>query len=159
MKKDAGSFLQWLCGPEGGGSTKRPWHVLEFAKSLDNSEGSIFWRIVTEEWSGFDLIPHAEFEKQFTRFSSTAPGIGGSEPLRLFRGQDAADPVGLSWTSSHAVAKTFAQGHRGILNKEPVLLKFVAHASEVAFKCDDRDEYEYVLLSRPALFRLSGAAG
>ena len=156
--KSVDEFLDWLNGPKGGGSTDRPWHVLEFAQRLGNSDGAIFWRIVAEEWSGFDLIPHAEFEKQFTRFSATAPGSSGTDPITLFRGQDENALVGLSWTSCPSVAASFARGHRGMLNKAPVVLETTADSAQIAFACDDRDEREYVLLYRPDDYWLAGAS-
>lgn len=157
MMEKVDTFLDWLYGPEAGGSTARPWHVLEYSQRLGDSEGAIFWRIVTEAWSGFDLIPHAEFEKQFLRFSATAPGSSGAYPITLFRGQDANALVGLSWTSCPSVAAGFARGHRGQWNKAPVVLETTAESSKIAFECDDRDEREYVLLARPNDYWLAGA--
>lgn len=154
--KSVDDFLKWLCGPNAGGSTVRPWHVLEFAQQLGDSEGAVFWRIVTEEWSGFDLIPHAEYEKQFTRFSATAPGSANTDSVSLFRGQDADAPVGLSWTSCPNVAAGFARGHRGMRNKAPVVLETIVDCAQIAFECDDRSEHEYVLLARPDEYWLAG---
>jgi hypothetical protein len=152
MTNKAGIFLTWLYGPEGGGSTVRPFHVLDFARYLENVEGSVFWNVVTEVWDTFDLIPHSEFEHEFIRFQETAPGCNGSTQLRLHRGQDADAPIGLSWTSSADVAADFARGHRGISYKDPTVLTILVHAKQVAFQCNDREEQEYVLLRIPNTF-------
>jgi hypothetical protein len=156
--RNANQFLKWLYGPEGGGSHIRPQHVLRFVTDIPNEAGETFWQVITETWSDFDLIPHAEFEIQFARFSATAPGVGDSQRLCLFRGQDAGAPIGLSWTSCAEVAARFAHGHRGMFNKEPVILKILAEPRDIAFTCDDREESEFVLLSRPALYQVVGAA-
>jgi len=116
-----------------------------------------FWAILKEEWSGLDLIPHAEFEAQFSRFADTAPGLENMTPARLYRGQDSGAPIGLSWTASVSVAESFARGHRGIANKDPVILETIADPKQIAFECSDRDENEYVLLSRPTSYFLAGA--
>lgn len=35
-------FLKWLWGPYAGGSTERPWHVLEWSRLLGDSMGKTF---------------------------------------------------------------------------------------------------------------------
>ena len=145
-------FLDVLYGPKGGGSTERPRRVLEFASLLDDSESRTFWAVVVETWSTFDLIPHAEFEAEFKRFGGSAPGIIGEKPLRLYRGQSAAAPVGLSWTSCFDTATRFACGHRGLINMNPVILKIITDPKIVAFECNDRGESEFVMLTRPTAF-------
>ena len=55
---DPKSFLQSLCGPNGGSSEMRPHKVVEWARRLGDGEGLAFWEVVIGSWSGFDLIPH-----------------------------------------------------------------------------------------------------
>jgi hypothetical protein len=142
-------FLDWLFGPQGGSSDKRPWHVLDWARSLSDQEGSAFWAVIEGSWDMFDLIPHTEFSAQFTRFSGTAPGSSLTKPVRLYRGQDASDTLGLSWTTSLKSAAGFARGHRGLYNTDPVVFTHIVTPDRVAFTCDERGEQEYVLLSIP----------
>ena len=124
-------FIDWLFGPQGGGSEKRPWHVLEWARALSNDEGPAFWGVIRGSWAMFDLIPHAEFAAQFFRFSDTAPGGSLTEPTRLYRGQDTSAPLGLSWTTNLQSASGFARGHRGFYNPSPVIFSSIARPGEV----------------------------
>lgn len=147
--RQAEEFLDWLYGPEGGGSDARPHLVLEWVeRHLGDDDGPLFWEVVTKSWSSFDLIPHEDFEGLFARFVDSAPKC---EPTRMtvFRGQNAGAPLGLSWTLDRKVAEEFARGHRGIRNRHPVVLERVVTRDQVAFVCDDREEKEIVLLAVP----------
>jgi hypothetical protein len=143
-------FIDWLFGPQGGGSEKRPWRVLEWARALSNDEGPAFWGVIRGSWAMFDLIPHAEFAAQFFRYSDTAPGGSLTEPTRLYRGQDTSAPLGLSWTTNLQSASGFARGHRGFYNPSPVIFSHIARPGEVAFTCEEREEKEHVLFSIPS---------
>ena len=151
MTSKAARFCESLLRP-GVGSTDRPALVLAFAEGLADAEGATFWAVMKEEWGSFDLIPHEAFEVQFTRFADTAPGSTALDGIRLFRGQDGDAPAGLSWTSCATTAAGFARGHRGLWNKDPVILECYVSPSLVAFECHDRNESEYVLLNRPDLW-------
>lgn len=145
----AEQFLDWLNGPGGGGSTERPHHVVDFAQSLDDDEGDVFWKVIMDAWSGFDLIPHEEFQFFFEHFDPDHPPRGAPRFLTVYRGQDLDEPVGLSWTTDRAVAESFARGHRGIRHENPVVIEAKVHTCMVAFTCDDRGESEVVLNADP----------
>lgn len=149
MMDNTDEFIEWLYGVQGGGSEQRPHHVLSWAENLEDHEGVDFWRVMIEFWSGFDLIPHHEFSRLFLRFADTAPGYNGGQQVVVFRGQDEFTPLGVSWTESRDVAEGFARGHRGILNRYPIICQFTATEREIAFTCDDRDEAEIVLFVPP----------
>lgn len=149
-------FLDWLYGIHAGGSEKRPWHVLEWSKRLLDSQGEIFWRVVRKTWSGFDRIPHSEFQEQFARFRDSAEKVefpADTEPknglLFIMRGQSLFSPLGLSWTTCEKTAESFAHGHRGV--KNPLAGVWVHRVTEpdIAFTSNDREEHEIVLFEIP----------
>lgn len=142
-------FIRWLNGPSGGGSTSRPWKVVGWAEDLRDDEGPLFWEVVTEVWSGFDRIPHEEFDRLFARFASSIPPCDVPETLTVYRGQDSEVEKGLSWTLSRETAQEFARGHRGIMNKYPLVHEMEVNREHVAFVCNDRDEQEIVLKEIP----------
>ncbi len=150
MVADPDTFLNHLFGPEGGGSTQRPWVVLDWCATLADGDGTAFWQVILEAWTSFDSIPHAEFEAQFARFASAAPPKPGPQKrVTVYRGQERSAPMGLSWTLSWDVAEGFARGHRHLFNPDPVVLALDVLRSEAAYFANDREEQEVVLLSIP----------
>ncbi len=132
-----------------GGSTERPWITLEWAARLEWTEGKVFWEAMNEAWPSFDLIPHKEFVKAFRQFKAFAPREGIPPRVTVYRGQSKNSPLGLSWTTSRAVAESFAHGHRGIRNPYPVVYSLEVTRKQIAFLCDDREESEVVLFNIP----------
>jgi hypothetical protein len=141
-------------------STSRPYEFLSLWEAgYFCFKTELLAKSLYREWSGFDRIPHKEFEEllndseldrdDFLSHLSTAdrafydalPDKG----IALYRGQDADGEVGLSWTTDRRVADGFAQGHRGISNPRPVVLKTIIPKSLIAFVCTDRNESEVVL--------------
>lgn len=136
-----------------GNSTERPWIALEWAARLEWTAGELFWEVIREAWPLFDLIPHKEFEKAFRCFKSFAPREGIPPRVTVYRGQSKNYPLGLSWTTSRAVAESFARGHRGIKPPDPVIYSVEVTKKQIAFLCDDREESEVVLFSIPRACR------
>lgn len=132
-----------------GNSTERPWIVLGWASRLEWTKGKIFWEVMNEAWPSFDLIPHKEFEKVFRRFKLYAPREGIPPRVTVYRGQSKNSPLGLSWTTSRAVAESFARGHRGLKNPNPVVYSLEVTRIQIAFLCNDREESEVVLFNIP----------
>jgi hypothetical protein len=132
-----------------GSSTERPWIALEWASRLEWTDGDVFWEVMNEAWSSFDLIPHKEFVKAFRQFKAFAPREGIPPRVTVYRGQSKNSPLGLSWTTSRAVAESFAHGHRGIRNPYSVVYSLEVTRKQIAFLCDDREESEVVLFNIP----------
>lgn len=151
---DSVAFLDHLFGPQGGNSTSRAHKVVAWARSLGDVDGKAFWEVMVEAWLTFDLIPHKEFVRLFKRFATSAPSVDLPESMTVYRGQSADAPKGLSWTLNRAVAESFARGHRGILNRNPVVLELEVTRDQVAMFINDRDEDEVVLKSIPARVRV-----
>lgn len=132
-----------------GGSAARPNFILDWIQEV--GAGEAFWPIVSRAWSGFDRIPHEEFAEWFHVFRRWRPKVEGlPRRMKVYRGQDASAPMGLSWTRSRKVAEEFARGHRLYFNPNPVVHELVITPGKVAFLCDDRDEEEVVLRAIPA---------
>lgn len=143
------AFVDWLYGPECGGSTARPWAVLIWAARLEWKEGRTFWAVIRETWPLFDRIPHRDFQRAFRYFKPFAPRDGLPERLTVYRGQAKTAPLGLSWTTSRTVAKSFARGHRGLSSPEPAIYSLKVTARQIAFLSNDREEREVVLFNVP----------
>jgi hypothetical protein len=60
-------------------------------------------------------------------------------------------------TLARRVAKSFARGHRGLFNPNPIVLQTVVPKTDIAFVHTERDEAEIVLFATPQL-RKTGAA-
>jgi hypothetical protein len=141
-------------------------HVLaewfdELGDENDSELGPVFWRLVEQEWSGFDAIDHDHYEYLFERFrpywQEPKCDFYRSLPDRFvaYRGSDNRSPPGLSWTLSRKVARSFARGHRGIRNNDPVLLGAIFDRREVALAFGDRSESEVVLFHPPSEYVLA----
>lgn len=139
-----------LCGPEIC-SSKRPYALIDWAKSLDFEQGSDFWRVVAEIWPSCDAIPHSSFEELFGYFLDYAPECNLPPRITIYRGQDADTPLGLAWTTNREVAEGFAFGHRGKNNPKPTIFSIEVRREAVAFVATDREEDEIVLLSIPTV--------
>ena len=125
------------------------------------SAGAAFWRWAAGEWSGFDAIDHELYPAAFRRWRGAwSPDCMAPEAraafdalsphsIRAFRGQDAIGALGLSWTLNRTVAQQFAHGHRGLLNRTPLVLERVLEKNAIAFAVADRDDAEIVLFAAP----------
>ena len=142
-------FLKWLHGPSGGSSTRRPAIVADFADTLEDNQGELFWAVVSIEWSTFDAIDHDKYFEHFQRFANTAPAQQVSydqNEITIYRGQNLADWLGLAWTTEWEVARGFARGHRNVRVPEPAIYRAICPMSLVAFFNDERHESEVVIL-------------
>lgn len=124
----------------------------------------IFWPALHSAWSGFDLIPHRQFARVFKDYKDSwsenhlAPEDASTykalpDNITVFRGQDATAKVGLSWTLDRKVAEEFARGHRGIFNRNPVVIEAVVSKADIAGVYGERGESEIVLFSATAAKR------
>lgn len=143
-------------------STDRPWIV------LDIDDGPLFWQLIFEEWCGFDLIPHREFEEAFERFRDDHPGQhiirseydSGewfdelSDTFEIHRGACATRIDGLSWTTNYGVAERFSRGYRIWESDQPTVLTATIAKGEVAFATNERGEFEIVPFSIPDVPKL-----
>jgi hypothetical protein len=139
-------------------SRQRPGLFLFWAKDMIyvyriQQAAPVVWADLVREWSGFDLIDHAAFERLLKRIKSRRPPAIEAElpsgPVEVYRGQSALSPVGLSWTLDRSVAEGFARGHRGLRVPEPVVLTRVVTRDEMAFYTNDREESEVVTFRPP----------
>ncbi len=130
-------------------SVERGSEVLRWASALPLKEeaAEVFWRVMMEYWSSFDLIDHTAFAVMFARFRAWHKASNHSGKIVVFRGQDDGAQPGLSWTRRKRVAEGFARGHRGIRNANPVVIRGVITRSCVAFEIDERNEAEIVAFS------------
>lgn len=126
------------------------WIISNTRHNIPNDVlGPIFWKMLREQWSGFDRIDHYSYSRVFTRFRpywSPQPEWSRlPERLEVWRGGD-RDSVrnGLSCTLERSVAENFAEGYR-VPNKYPTLLRAEIDRSEVALVDDSREEHEVVL--------------
>lgn len=128
---------------------------------MEAALGREFWRVVRAEWSGFDRIPHFEYQLLFNRFrpywtmdswepETMASYAGLPERVIAFRGQSANNEVGLSFTTDFSVAKSFAEGHRGIAVSNPIVLEVEVNKTDIAFIATDRSEGELILFHPPS---------
>ena len=134
----ASAAQEYLRAAVEGGSAARPLAFLAlhrnvFPRSTEQA-GAEFWRWVANEWSGFDAIPHATFQRQFSKWrlhwdASHMPvaerRLFESLPRNttIYRGQRSLRKPGLSWTLDRTVAEGFARGHRGMAHPHPLCLK------------------------------------
>lgn len=116
---------------------------------------------LVSEWTSFDWIPHEEFQPMFEwllhadvsfptylpadcrQFFDALPQV-----VTAYRGQDAADRTGLSWTTDRRAAEFFARGSRHY-NANPVVLTATLSKNDIAFVSTQRDESELVLWIAP----------
>jgi hypothetical protein len=163
---DVGSIRNYLsrwCN-----STQRPHAFLDLVAAMLDPADPTFWRLLTEHWSGFDVIPHAAYAAAFRlRRAAWLPACMGSAAsvsydqlppiVVLYRGQSLETVVGLSWSLSHEVAAGFAKGHRGIPVPSPAVFTTRVRKSSIAFICTERSEAEAVLFRPPRGIHLADA--
>ncbi|WP_144259500.1 hypothetical protein [Methylocystis sp. ATCC 49242] len=138
------------------GSAQRPHEFLAVCSEFD-SRPRFVWEHFHYFWNSFDAIPHYKFAKLLRSIRSDwrADHIDDlkdrdfydelPEEIIAFRGQDRCAPLGLSWTVDKEVAETFAQGHRGIRNKSPIIIAAHIKKKNVAGAYVSRFETELVL--------------
>lgn len=152
----ASSYMVRFCS-----STDRPQVFLELLPLLfSGSADARFWIWLAEKWTHFDLIPHNQFQAAFRQhrnawspeFMSPADRAEYDalpERFPAFRGQDKEKPVGLAWTLDRNVAQVFAEGHRGLLNPQPIVIEAMLLKTNVALLLTGRKEAEIVLFAPP----------
>lgn len=131
-------------------STDRGDAVLEWARTLPwtSDAAEVFWHVIEEEWSSFDLIDHDGFADVFQYFMEwRAPRAAGIQ-LTVYRGQNATSPFGVSWTTDESIADGFARGHRGIMNQQPIVICGIVKSEYIAHEENNRGEAE-VIVFRP----------
>jgi hypothetical protein len=130
------------------GSRERGRYFIELAEYMN---GEQFWRILHNEWSGFDAIDHFVMEQLLTSFASDweADYLGAEDRafydslpqiVTVYRGQNALSPIGLSWTTNFDIAKSFALGHRGYNCPNPIIIKASVAKQNIAGAYTDREE-------------------
>lgn len=166
-----------------GSSTDRPWLFLEMYSQeeieakVDKLPGGYYvlsdelWFVLFDEWSGFDLIPHDDFQNYFDEMRGCHPGIPCKldtdshrwfetlpDQITIYRGQCSSKPVGLAWTTDRDIAAGFAKGHRGMKFSHPIIYQTTVQKSEVAIATNDRQEFEIVPFEIPSRVELIKAA-
>ena len=140
-------------------STSRPYTFLDIALSGCIDPPDAFWKCIMEYWNGFDALPHGQYQKLFRWYRDYwSPDFMGGEarsfydglPERLlvYRGHDRSRIHGLSFTVDMDMAKSFARGHRGLWNSDPVImtrrikkmtsLSFVLTGTKANWFCGER---------------------
>jgi hypothetical protein len=118
----------------------RPWRYLQLFVSgwPTFRDPAVAARVLVEQWSDFQDIPHALFvDLVFPHLSPEALRSAMNAEARMFlddlpdpflawRGQDEGMPPGLSWATDPGTAEVFARGHRGMENPRPAVYR---HAS------------------------------
>lgn len=138
--------------------------VLRHGYDRDDDLAPLFWKLVEQEWSGFDIIDHEAYCMLFARFRPWwRPPQAVSyrslpEQFVVWRGVwRSGREWGLSWTLDRAVAEGFARGHRWMRNPNPIVVKAVINHDQVALALDDRRESELVLFAPPPKEEISHA--
>jgi hypothetical protein len=145
----------------------------------------IFWDMVVYGWSGFQNIPNERFQQRFEEYRKDwQPGImdqrnrtdvlppkdpmvSGTraaydllpDRVQVYRGQGAAQPIGLSWALEPELAAMCAHYYRQrihpggagedsrcLFNRDPIILTRTVDKNEIAFLSE---ETEAVLFSAP----------
>lgn len=147
-------FLQYC------GSAARPRKFLDLIVGIDEEWPELFWVALHRAWPSFDAIPHSDFAEMFQHLrrdwcleymAAADRAFYGNLPDRFtaYPGQCASKPLGLSWTLDRRVAYDFARGHRGILNKHPVVVAARIRKTQIAGAYVDRCEAEVVTFKPP----------
>jgi hypothetical protein len=125
------------------GSHQRPHVFLDDIAERFAGRPEIIWRVLHDEWNGFDAIPHARFTRLFSRihehwrveymnaddreFYASLP-----ERFTVYRGQESFMRTGLSWTLDWDIAAKFSHGLRGPTNISPAIVIAEAYKRHVA---------------------------
>jgi len=154
-KIDAPDFLisasNWLSNSFQ--ATERSDAFLRLAAELNDQQ---FWMLFHACWTTFEKIDELRFEdelnkrrdsweKSYLRADDQKFYDSLPREVKIYRGQDADDLVGLSWTTSRDVAVSFAVGHRGILNARPFLIEVIIVKNDIAGAYTDRNQSEIVI--------------
>jgi hypothetical protein len=122
------------------------WH---FARVI--ARRPLFWKVVADEWCGFDRIDHSSFAILFKRFRPYWQPSG--DPFFIaYRASGQIELVkpGLSWTLDRRVAAGSAIGHRWIHNR-PTEVVTATLSRTVALVSTERKESELMLFELPGL--------
>lgn len=126
---------------------------LKLAPSLTASQ---FWRLFHTSWIAFEKIDHINLEEYLSKrrdsweksylepadakFYDSLP-----REVTIFRGQDADDLVGLSWTTDKDIAIHFAKGHQDNLNARPFLIQAIIAKADIAGAYTNRGQCEILI--------------
>ncbi len=129
-------------------SQDRPHIVADHFETDD--DGAYFWATLEAEWSGFDVIPYYRYGTLFHFFQDAwkmSDAVAAlHDTFTVYRGQRSAEAEqGFSWTLDRAVAQSFADGHRGSVYPDAVVLEREVRRCDVAMYLTDREESEAVL--------------
>ena len=128
-------------------------------------------RVLVEQWSDFEDIPHALFVDLVFPHLSPEPLRGAMnaearmflddlpDPFLAWRGQDEGMPPGLSWATDPGTAEVFARGHRGMENPRPAVYRARIAKADVSFACADHSEREVILRRPPAEWMMTMTPG
>jgi hypothetical protein len=126
---------------------------LKLAPSLTDAQ---FWQLFHTSWITFEKIDHIKLEEYLSKrrdswvksyLQAQDQTFYDSLPreITIYRGQDADDLVGLSWTTSRDVAISCAKGHSGILNARPFLIEAIVAKIDIAGAYTARNQSEIVI--------------
>ena len=152
-------YLYWLSSEEVAHSILEAfWTMMHPA--------DMFWRVVLEQWPRCDcawyntpglrsLFQHYKRKaggdvRQFMDDEDKAFFDSLPELVTVYRGANVDRLKGLSWTTEHKVAATFARGHRGMKNAKPVIAHARVRKSSIFFVNTGRNESEVVCNPRRA---------
>jgi hypothetical protein len=141
----------------------RPWRYLQLfvARWPPFRDPAVAARVLVEQWSDFDDIPHTLFvDLVFPHLSPEALTSAMNAEARKFlddipdpfvawSGQDEEAAPGLSWATDPTTAEGFARG-RVIENPRPVVYQARIAKADVAFACADQSERAVILRRPPA---------
>ena len=154
-KIDAPDFqitaARWL--QDGFQPVERQNAFLKLAPALTASQ---FWRLFHTSWIAFEKIDHINleeylskrrdsWEKSYLKLEDQKFYESLPREITIYRGQDADDLVGLSWTTSRDVAISCAKGHSGILNARPFLIEAIVAKIDIAGAYTARNQSEIVI--------------
>jgi hypothetical protein len=150
----------------------RPWRYLQLfvAGWPPFHDPAVAARVLVEQWSDFDAIPHELFvDLVFPQLSSAlkvAMNAGARtllddlpDPFLAWRGQDEGAPLGLSWATDPVTAESFARGNRVTENPRPVVHRARIAKADVAFACVDHSVRAVILRRPPAEWETTTSLG
>jgi hypothetical protein len=122
----------------------RPELAMKLFKSVwtacDDTSG--FWDEVEGFlWSARDEVDY----RDFLSIEEHAWFDALPDRFRVYRGCDASQSAGLSWTTSRDVALSFAGGHRGITHAKPVVISGAVDKDWVLMATNGREEFEIMV--------------
>lgn len=134
----------------------RPYALADYIEQAETAEQA--WTLFNVGWPSCDAIsPRViddimkvllAFEAKGTEFLTGKDQQFFDSLLSrvvVYRGASRFLRGGISWTTDIAIAREFAEGHRGIYVPEPVIFQRTVKKSDILTVCMDREESEIIL--------------